>query len=174
MGRNVEIKARVDDPKEIAERVRSIADQGPDALRQIDTFFRCPNGRLKLRRLRESHRDGSAELIFYRRPDTVEPEESHYVLAPTNAAASLEAALTGALGTRGEVRKKRLLYLAGQTRIHLDEVEGLGAFLELEVVLEENQTPEDGLRIARELMKVLKIPAENLVAEAYIDLLERL
>lgn len=168
MGRNVEIKARVADPEELARRVAAVADEGPAVLRQVDTFFHCPTGRLKLRKFA----DGSAELIFYRRPDTEDPAESRYVRSPIRDPASLEAALAGALGVRGEVRKTRHLYRSGQTRIHLDRVEGLGHFVELEVVLEDGQGKAFGLEVARDLMERLGIPPEALVAGAYVDLSE--
>jgi predicted adenylyl cyclase CyaB len=81
--------------------------------------------------------------------------------------------LSTALGTRGVVRKQRLLYRIGNTRVHLDDVDGLGAFVELEVVLNESQTSQEGESVAEEIMKQLGICETDLVAEAYIDLLER-
>ncbi|KAM6385893.1 adenylate cyclase CyaB-like isoform 1-T1 [Alca torda] len=82
-----------------------------------------------------------------------------------------QAVLGQALGVLGVVRKERLLYLVGQTRVHLDHVEGLGDFLELEVVLTEEQTLEDGERVARQLMKELGIEEQDLISGAYMDLL---
>jgi predicted adenylyl cyclase CyaB len=72
---------------------------------------------------------------------------------------------------RGIVRKQRALFLAGQTRIHLDEVEGLGSFVELEVVLQAHQSHADGVQIARGLMAKLEIQDSDLVEQGYIDLL---
>jgi adenylate cyclase len=172
MRRNVEIKARLGgedgpDPGELRARVAALADDGPHLLRQQDTFFRCSRGRLKLRQLGGDR----AELIFYQRPDATGPRQSSYVLAPVEEPASLAEALTGALGVRGVVRKQRTLYRIGQTRVHLDEVEGLGTYLELEVVLAPEQSPADGDEIAGDLMRRLGIPAASLVAEAYVDLL---
>ncbi len=168
MGRNVEIKARLADLPALARRVAAIADDGPTVLLQEDTFFPSPRGRLKLRRFES----GDGELIYYRRPDATEPEESSYVLSPAADPESLAAALGGALGVRGVVRKKRTLYRVGRTRVHLDEVEGLGDFLELEVVLAPGEGKEAGLAVARELADRLGIAAGDLVARAYIDLLE--
>ncbi len=168
MGRNVEIKARLADRPALARRLAAIADQGPSVLLQEDTFFPSPQGRLKLRRFA----DGGGELIYYRRADTTEPEESRYVLSPTANPESLAAALGGALGVRGVVRKKRTLYRVGRTRVHLDEVEGLGDFMELEVLLEAGEGKEAGLAVARELAERLGIAQGDLVARAYIDLLE--
>uniref|UniRef100_A0A8C3H8J1 CYTH domain-containing protein n=1 Tax=Chrysemys picta bellii TaxID=8478 RepID=A0A8C3H8J1_CHRPI len=81
------------------------------------------------------------------------------------------AVLSQALGVQGVVKKERRLYVVGQTRVHLDRVEGLGDFLELEVVLSEQQSPEDGERVARRLMEELEVQEEDLVAGAYLDLL---
>lgn len=169
MGRNVEIKARVAGRAALVERIEAVADEGPTLLRQVDTFFHCARGRLKLRKFP----DGTAELIFYERPDTAEPKESRYQRAPASAPASLEAALAGALGVRGHVHKTRHLYRVGQTRVHLDEVDRLGMFLELEVVLREDQSREEGLAVARDLLQRLDISPDDLIAEAYVDLLER-
>ncbi len=168
MGRNVEIKARVVDRTALARRVAAIADRGPTVIDQEDTFFPSPRGRLKLRRFA----DGRGELIYYRRPDAVDPEESRFVRTPVADPRSLAAALGGALGVRGVVKKKRTLYRMGRTRIHLDQVEGLGDFLELEVVLAAGEDPAAGRAVARELMDRLGIAEGDLAARAYIDLLE--
>jgi predicted adenylyl cyclase CyaB len=85
----------------------------------------------------------------------------------------LRQVLEKALGIEGIVRKKRHLFLVGQTRIHIDEVEDLGNFLELEVVLQEGQRAEDGMTIATALMEKLGVKKEDLIAEAYIDLIKK-
>jgi predicted adenylyl cyclase CyaB len=69
------------------------------------------------------------------------------------------------------VRKQRTLFLAGRTRIHLDRVEGLGDFLELEVVLAEGEPADAGVREARALMHALGVESSQLVEGAYVDLL---
>ncbi len=84
----------------------------------------------------------------------------------------MKSALSVALGVRGVVRKTRTLYLVGQTRIHLDEVAGLGDFMELEVVLHPGQTDEEGQAIARDLMTRLGVEEKDLLEGAYMDLLE--
>ena len=78
-----------------------------------------------------------------------------------------------AYGIRGIVRKTRYLYLVGQTRIHLDDVEGLGQFMELEVVLKEEQSNEEGQKIAEDLMSALGVERGDLIDGAYMDLLEK-
>ena len=167
MPRNVEIKARVDDPATLYARAQALADTGPIELSQDDTFFNCPSGRLKLRTLSESE----GELIFYERANAHAPKESHYVVWTTSSPSALRATLTATLGERGRVRKKRTLFLIGNTRIHCDEVEGLGHFMELEVVLADGQTVDDGIAIAHRIMAQLDVSERQLVDRAYVDLL---
>jgi predicted adenylyl cyclase CyaB len=165
--RNVEIKARIRNIAALRRTVAAIADGPAVLLEQEDTFFDCPSGRLKLRRFA----DGGGELIFYRRADADGPRESHFAKVSTPDPAALAALLDDALGAVGTVRKRRDLYWHGRTRIHLDDVEGLGQFVELEVVLDDGQTAADGQAIARELMTRLGIGDEDLVAVAYVDML---
>ena len=169
MPANIEIKARVADPEALLARARNIASTAPEVILQTDTFFQVPEGRLKTREFA----DGSGELIFYRRPDAEGPKTSSYAISRTADGSALRGLLSTALEVRGVVRKKRLLLLAGRTRIHLDEVEGLGSFMELEVVLADGDDPAGGDQEAAELMAKLGIHAEDLVSGAYIDLLEK-
>jgi predicted adenylyl cyclase CyaB len=168
MPRNVEIKARVPDPDSLRSSVERLADGPPRWLSQEDTFFPCEDGRLKLRRFS----DGSAELIYYQRGDSSGPSESRFSKSPVNEPITLLTVLCDALGTAGVVRKQRELFRVGQTRVHLDEVEELGSFVELEVVLHDDQTVADGEAIARQLMAELGISDDDLIDVAYVDLLE--
>jgi adenylate cyclase class IV len=167
MPRNIEIKARIESVAALLPRVAALCTDGPFEIAQDDTFFRCPNGRLKLRALS----DDAGELIFYRREDLAGPKESFYVLSPTSAPASLREALALAYGIEGRVVKVRTLFLVGRTRVHLDRVESLGEFLELEVVLTEGEPPEGGMREARELLARLGVEPSQLIEGAYLDLL---
>jgi predicted adenylyl cyclase CyaB len=169
MPTNIEMKARIRNAAEQLRAVESLAGAPVDTFEQIDTFFRVPRGRLK----RRQSNPGPAELIFYERTDQTAAKKSEYSRIPTEHPQELRQVLAQALGLAGEVRKTRRLYLLGQTRIHWDEVEGLGQFLELEVVLRLEQTDEDGVRIAGELQERLGIREEDLIAEAYVDLLEK-
>ncbi|HOW90258.1 MAG TPA: class IV adenylate cyclase [Elusimicrobiales bacterium] len=134
---------------------------------QTDTFFNCPEGRLKLR---ETSGEGG-QLIYYRRPDLNGPKRSVYFISPAPDPAAAKALLESALGASKTVRKKRRLFLSGRTRIHFDEVEGLGRFLELEVVLGPGQTEAEGEAIAKEMMESLGIAQADLVPGAYADML---
>ncbi|WP_075355711.1 class IV adenylate cyclase [Desulfovibrio sp. DV] len=167
MARNIEIKARIESVAAVARAVAALATAGPTVLTQDDTFFHCPTGRLKLRQL--SPNEG--QLIFYQRPDVAGPKTSHYDITPTDVPAALRRTLGLALGECGRVRKARILYLCGRTRVHLDRVAGLGDFLELEVVLDETEDETAGLAKAHQLMAALGIGPQNLVTGAYVDLL---
>jgi len=166
MARNIEIKARIASVEAVLARATSIADGAPVVIDQDDTFFAVAHGRLKLRRFA----DGSAELIQYHRDDSADAKASDYVRVPVADADALAEALTRACGTRGRVRKRRLLLMAGQTRMHLDRVDGLGDFLELEVVLRDGQSDADGTAVAERLMTALAIAPEDRLAGAYLDL----
>lgn len=167
MARNIEIKARLESIEALIPKAVAIADQGPIEILQDDTFFRCETGRLKLR----AFPNGEGELIFYRRADQQGPKESFYLRSPTSAPDTLRQSLSLAYGQVGRVRKRRLLFLAGRTRIHLDQVESLGDFLELEVVLEDGEPAEAGVLEADNLMSQLDIARSQLIEAAYVDLL---
>ena len=169
MARNVEIKARVPDLDEIRRAVRALTLSPPEIISQIDTFFVVPRGRLKVREFA----DGSGELIAYERADHSGPKASSYTVVSCADANALCALLSRIVPTRARLVKKRELWLIGRTRVHLDEVERLGRFVELEVVLRDGEPIEDGEQEARELMQRLGIATESLVARAYIDLLEQ-
>jgi predicted adenylyl cyclase CyaB len=169
MARNVEIKARIPDLGIMAAKVAAIATEGPIEIAQDDTFFPCAAGRLKLRQFSAN----SAELIFYRRADLDGPKESFYLLSPTASPDTLRESLAAAYGVVGRVHKQRTLYLVGRTRVHLDRVDGLGDFVELEVVLSDGENADDGLSEAHALMRTLGINAAQLIDVAYVDLLAR-
>jgi predicted adenylyl cyclase CyaB len=163
----LELKAKVRDWESVRDAAERLAGGPPEILGQVDTFFHSPRGRLKLREFAPDR----GELIFYERPDTAEAKLSRYRIVPTNRPQQLCDLLAEVLGARGVVRKERWLYLVGQTRIHLDRVEGLGDFLELEVVLSQSQSPEDGRAIADEIKRKLHVRDEDLLDRAYIDLM---
>jgi predicted adenylyl cyclase CyaB len=167
MPRNIEIKAHIASVEALAPKAAAIADQGPIEIIQDDTFFVCAAGRLKLRAF--SKEEG--ELIFYRRANQQGPKESFYVRSPTSAPETLREALSLAYGQAGRVQKHRTLFLVGRARVHLDRVAGLGHFLEIEVVLEDHEASEVGVREAHELMARLGVEPSQLVDGAYVDLL---
>ena len=168
MPKNIEIKARLADFARTLELARQITGSKPEMIVQEDIFFHCSTGRLKLR----VFADKSAELIAYQRDDQHGPKNSDYVITPVADADSMREALQRSLGERAIVRKRRRLFLSGRTRIHLDQVQGLGDFLELEVVMNPGEPAAQGVQEADELMAALEISPEALIEVAYVDLQE--
>ena len=164
-GSNIEMKARCADLDAAATRARALGAHDAGVLHQRDTFFAASAGRLKLRELG----DGRAELIAYRRPDVAAARASDYVIARVEDARAVRAALKRALGVTCVVVKTRRLLLHGATRIHLDTVEGLGTFVELETVIGE-QSDDDAHAELGAIATALGIRDEDHVAVPYADL----
>lgn len=169
MPTNIEIKARARDFNILKRRAEQLSGSPAQTILQTDTFFLTETGRLKLRELG----DGAAQLIYYERPNEGGPKRSDYHLFETGDPSRLKSVLSRALGVRGIVKKVRSLFLVGQSRVHLDEVEGLGQFLELEVVLRPDQTEDEGRSVAEKLISDLGLETRDLLEGAYIDLLEK-
>lgn len=165
--KNIEIKARITNYEKVKRLVEELCPIPIQTEQQADTFFNTPKGRLKLR---ES--DDKSALIYYDRPNSFEPIQSDIVISFIENPSTLKSVLSKSIGIRGIVNKKRILYKYEQTRIHLDDVKGLGKFIELEVVLKSDQTLKDGEMIANKLMDKFGIQKTDLIDVAYIDLIE--
>ena len=164
---NVEIKAICND----LEKIRRILLERNAKLigldHQVDTYYRSISGRLKLR-------EGNIEnnLIWYQRPDQAGPKTSHCVLYKTEKDSALKAILHDAMGVMVVVDKEREIYFIDNIKIHLDQVKGLGTFLEIEAQSEEGDKSEELLYSqCVKLMDELGIRNEDLVNESYSDLL---
>lgn len=169
MAANVEVKASLHDVHRQYQLAIQIADGEPEKLVQRDTFFHSPEGRLKLREIQGQ----TSQLIHYFRDDDPELRQSDYVITPVQEADSMSLALMRSMGIRGVVEKVRSLWIVGQTRIHFDEVKDLGNFVELEFVMRDGQSPEEGHAFASSLMERLEIRPDDIIDCAYIDLLEQ-
>lgn len=165
---NIEIKARARNFEEIKSRAERLSDVPVQVISQEDIFFNTPQGRLKLRVLADH-----AQLIYYTRPDQEGPKRSDYHITRSTDPENLKHVLELAYGIRGVVKKTRYLYLVGQTRVHLDDVEGLGQFMELEVVMADGQNDAEGQAMAEGLMAALGVQRGDLIDGAYMDLLEK-
>ena len=163
--RNVEIKARDADPAGTLARALSLGATDEGVLEQRDTYFARARGRLKLREEPEG-----ATLIAYARPDESEARTSAYRLAAISDPAAVKEALDAALGTLVVVEKRRHLLLYENVRIHLDDVEALGAFVELEAVAR----PDSDLAREHTLIAHLveQLGLGERVAQSYSDLLQ--
>jgi adenylate cyclase, class 2 len=165
--RNVELKARDSHPERSLGLARSLGATDQGVLRQRDTYFCCARGRLKLR----EQLPDSAHLIQYERPDDEGERESRYRITEVLDAESLRASLEHALGITVVVEKQRRLLLWHNVRIHLDEVVGLGTFIEFEAMA----PPASDLVPERERVQQLRdayeIAPDQLIASSYSDLL---
>ena len=164
--RNLELKARCGDLQRAAEAALSLGATRAGELRQLDTYFRFAHGRLKLR---ETEGRG-AELIAYERANDPAFRGSDYYVIPVSHPAEMKAALAKKLGMRGEVRKRRELLLWHNVRIHLDDVAGLGTFIEFEAVISPAGDEVLSLERLGSLKEALAIRDEDRVAVSYSDL----
>lgn len=165
--RNIELKARMPDLAAARRTAEAMASGYLGVQRQVDTYFHCRHGRLKLREIGES----AAQLVAYSRPDSAAAKASDYCLIDVSDAPALKQALAAALGVRLAVEKRREIFLAGNVRIHLDEVAGLGCFLEFEAVLGPDIDDAAGHAQLNELCARFGIRPEDQLAGSYADLL---
>jgi adenylate cyclase, class 2 len=128
---NLELKTRYPDLPAGRDTARRVGAKPLGVEHQVDTYFRVSSGRLKLREIEEQ----PPVLIWYERPDQTGARTSLYYLVPVNEPALLKTVLTAALGFRGVIEKRREIFLWHNVRIHLDEVAGLGSFVEFEAVV---------------------------------------
>jgi homotetrameric cytidine deaminase len=161
--RNVEVKALDPDPARSLATCRELGAEDRGVLRQRDTYFRARAGRLKLR----EEEPGGAVLIQYDRPDEAAARESRYRLTRIEDPEELRASLDAALGTLVVVEKERHLFLWEGVRIHLDTVDGLGSFVELEGVA----PPESDLTPEREKVAHLRraLGIDEVLTDSYAD-----
>jgi len=173
--RNVEIKARIPGGVEEFQRRLDVAKKltgtGGELIVQRDVFFNSPQGgRLKLRYLEAPAR---SQLVHYDRPDVAGPKLSKYNKIDVDEPAVLEKILRQSNGTLGVLAKRRLLFIHEQTRIHMDDVQDLGHFMEFEVCLRPEQTLEEGQAIAEQLSQTFNIAPADLMTGSYFDALTK-
>jgi homotetrameric cytidine deaminase len=165
--RNVELKARDPDPARTLALALEAGAEDLGEITQRDTYFSGARERLKLR----EQEPGESELIAYGRPDETQARVSEYRRVPVGDPRALREALDAGLGTLVVVDKRRRLLLWDGVRIHLDEVDGLGSFLELEAVAPEGSDLSAERAKVERLRGELAVEDGNLVAGSYSDLL---
>jgi len=169
MRKNIEVKARCADLVAARRAARQIGARRQGLLLQTDTYFNVRRGRLKLREIRGER----AELIWYQRPNRAAARDSDYVIVPVADPAALKMALCLGLGMRSVVRKRRELWMYRNVRIHLDQVEQLGSFIELEAVISTNHSPAVSRRRLDVLVDALEIAKTDQLATSYGELIRR-
>jgi adenylate cyclase class IV len=167
--RNIELKARCVDLDAAAKAVAGLtpAPRESGTLDQIDTYFCCARGRLKLREIVGI----KSELIWYDRSDVAESRKSDYRLVDVPDPAALRVALGAGLGVRGTVSKRRRLLMWHNVRIHLDQVEGLGSFVEFEAVITPGESEAVGHKRLAVLCRTMAITPADYCDASYADLL---
>jgi predicted adenylyl cyclase CyaB len=165
----VEIKARTTRMAEQRELILSRGAEFRGLDHQIDHYFKVPEGRLKLR-----HGNIEQSLIFYRRSNQAGPKDSSVALtrlAGEAEAESLASTLGQALGTWVKVDKKREIYFIGNVKLHLDEVAGLGHFIEIEAIGEVAGQREELLAQCEAFIDFLGVRQDELLEDSYSDML---
>lgn len=163
----VELKARLDSPQDVERRLRGAGAAFQSTLHQRDVYFRGVRGRLKLR-LQQPGRD---QLVWYDRPDKADTKESRIVLTALPSEHGLEAVLSPALGVDVVVSKVRKVFDWRGTRVHLDDVEGLGSFLEFERTVGPGDPTSSAHAELKSMLGELAVPAAALERGSYSDLL---
>lgn len=164
---NIEIKARTNNSKAIREYLSSHPATFKGIDEQTDTYFNTPNGRLKLR-------EGNIEnnLIYYERPDQAGPKHSSFNLVKVDDAAGLKEVLMKSIGVKVVVIKKREIYYIDNVKFHIDEVPGLGSFVEIEAGNIIADLTEDQLRKQCDFyLEKFGIHDDDLVEVSYSDML---
>lgn len=165
--KNIELKVKINNKDDLLDKLKKAAVRNEGVLHQIDIYFNCENGRLKLREINSSQ----FELIYYQRPDNEEPELSSYEILELDQdkATQLKNALKLAYGIKVIVEKERSLWIYKNTRVHLDSVKNLGEYLELETVLK-NISEDEGLLEHNEVINLLALNNSKKESLSYSDL----
>lgn len=162
---NVELKLELRDPDLARAILRSLGATRAEILEQTDTYYHVPRARLK----RRETAGRPAEYIFYDRPDMARARLSRFTIYDEDRAR--ERFGTAPLPVRVVVRKRREVYVAGQVRVHLDDVEGLGRFLEFEAMISPRQTAGAGQSAIADLREALAPALGEPIGVGYADML---
>ena len=164
--KNLEFKANCDSLDVLRGHLVNLRAEHRCTMKQLDTYFNVPKGRLKLREISTD----AAELIYYQRSDLAESRYSNYQICDIPEPGAFKQIATMALGVKGVVETQRELWMFGDTRIHLDEVTDLGQFVELETVIC-NQTEAEAQAEHQLVKDTLGIKEEELISVSYSDLI---
>ena len=166
---NIEIKARAAEPDRIREILKTNNADFIGVDHQVDTYFKVASGRLKLR-------EGNIEnhLIYYERENTRGPKKSSVTLFKNNPNSNLKGILIKSLGVLAVVDKYREIYFIDNVKFHLDNVDGLGTFVEIEALDKDESIGYDKLlEQCNYYLNLLLVSKEDLIATSYSDMLQR-
>jgi predicted adenylyl cyclase CyaB len=160
---NIEIKAKIDNPDFIRKVLVARSAQFLGTDHQVDTYFKVRRGRLKIR-------EGNIEryLIYYQRKNKKGPKRSEIILIPLDD--HLKGIFYKSLDILCVVKKEREIYLIDNVKFHIDEVKGLGLFVEIEAMLIPTHNIIDAYRQIREYKKLFNLKEENLLGYSYSDI----
>ncbi|NNE28450.1 MAG: class IV adenylate cyclase [Saprospiraceae bacterium] len=164
---NIEIKASCARPAWVEDKLLDLGARFEGTDHQIDTYFKVEKGRLKLR-------EGNIEnnLIYYQRSDREGPKQSDFFLQPVEQDSPLKEMLTQGLGVEVVVDKSRKIFFIDNVKFHIDEVKGLGGFVEIEASdLDSPRSPEELRQQCFHYLHELGIREEELQALSYSDLI---
>lgn len=162
--KNIELKIILNNDRNVVKAIKKI---GAKLMHQVDTYYNCKNGRLKIREINNKY----FELIFYQRPDRPSSKISNYLLLKMKRDQTeiMKNILREVLGEKSVIKKVRNLWIYKNTRIHIDKVAGLGDFLELETMVRKS-----GLKYAHKehnkIIKLLSLSNFKKVSKSYSDL----
>lgn len=166
--KNVEIKARCQDPEILHQKLLDLGADFKGMDHQVDTYFNVQEGRLKLR-------EGNIEnaLISYRRSNQTEAKLSDFKLYRSSEPQQLKQMLLECLGIKVVVDKKRKIFFIDHVKFHIDEVQSLGSFMEIEVTdMEDHRSLEEMQKTCKHYMQLLHIDEKDLLAQSYSDMLK--
>lgn len=164
---NIEIKARSSKSGDIRQWLLNNGAEYKGLDHQVDTYFKVAEGRLKLR-------EGNIEnnLIFYQRDNQAGPKSSHFELMPVTDPAKLKTILAKSIGVKVVVDKKREIYYINNVKFHIDEVQGLGSFVEIEAGnIISDLSKEELLQQCEYYMQQFGIEESDLLTHSYSDML---
>lgn len=164
----VEMKARVDNLDAVRTRLLESSAECVGVFHQVDTYYRTPKGRLKLREMEEKT---AAQLVYYERENIAEPKRSNVFLVTIPQPQKFKRLIEQIVEVRGIIDKVREIYVHEGIQIHLDTVSDLGSFVEFErVTFNDQEEQKDDLRRLDKLRAKLNIDRQSLEKQSYIDM----
>jgi predicted adenylyl cyclase CyaB len=162
--KNFEIKCRISNLSAIKEKLSSDRNYKYSVEKQRDIYYNVKSGRLKLRIINEKNSD----LIYYNRKEKNSERVSNFVISSTLNFRELNFIMTEQFKVMVIVNKKREIFVKDNIRIHLDTVNKLGKFLEIEIMFKDLNKAK---KLMEELKEMLNLNSKDFIKSSYSDLL---